>query len=194
MSNIHIRVKDKTKKSASRVLNRMGIDMSTAITMYLHQIIITQTIPFRLVTENGLTLQQKKEILQASEEAGMRKNVTEAKTWKDAKKHLDSLKKKKWTCAFIRVVVLLLDAGTHNQVYGRWVLNTQPLSSTPRTPLFPVGPGSRGFGWGPRIVRTLGPTTDAAIYATAAPDTDHWDGASVLLSSSLGHPKLRFEI
>ena len=95
MSNIHIRVKDKTKKSASRVLNRMGIDMSTAITMYLHQIIITQTIPFRLVTENGLTLQQKKEILQASEEAGMRKNVTEAKTWKDAKKHLDSLKKKK---------------------------------------------------------------------------------------------------
>ncbi len=95
MSNIHIRVKDKTKKSAVRVLERMGIDMSTAITMYLHQIVITQTIPFRLVTENGLTLQEEGEIIQAAEEARIGKNITEAKTWKDAKKHLDSLKKKK---------------------------------------------------------------------------------------------------
>lgn len=95
MSNIHVRVKDETKKSASKVLERMGIDMSTAITMYLHQIVITQTIPFRLVTENGLTLQQEKSILEASEEARNGKNVTEVKNWKEAKVHLDSLKKKK---------------------------------------------------------------------------------------------------
>lgn len=95
MSNIHVRVKDETKKSASKVLERMGIDMSTAITMYLHQIVITQTIPFRLVTENGLTLQQEKDILEASKEARSGTNITEVKNWKEAKAHLDSLKKKK---------------------------------------------------------------------------------------------------
>ena len=67
------------QKSASKVLERMGIDMSTAITMYLHQIVITQTIPFRLVTENGLTLQEERSILTASEEARSGKNITEAK-------------------------------------------------------------------------------------------------------------------
>lgn len=95
MSNIHVRIKDETKKSASKVLERMGIDMSTAITMYLHQIVITQTIPFRLVTENGLTLQEERNILVASKEARNKKNVTEAKSWKEAKAHLDALKKKK---------------------------------------------------------------------------------------------------
>ncbi len=95
MSNIHVRIKDETKKSASKVLERMGIDMSTAITMYLHQIVITQTIPFRLVTENGLTLQEERSILTASEEARSGKNITEAKDWKETKAHLDSLKKKK---------------------------------------------------------------------------------------------------
>lgn len=95
MSNIHVRVKDETKKSASKVLQSMGIDMSTAITMYLHQIIITQTIPFRLVTENGLTMQEERYILKASEEARGRKNVTEVNNWKETKVHLDSLKKKK---------------------------------------------------------------------------------------------------
>ena len=69
MSNIHVRIKDATKKSATKVLEKMGIDMSTAITMYLNQIVITQSIPFRLVTENGLTLRQERDILKASKDA-----------------------------------------------------------------------------------------------------------------------------
>jgi DNA-damage-inducible protein J len=93
MANIHVRVKDETKKSASKVLERMGIDMTTAITMYLHQIVITQTIPFRLVTENGLTIQQEREILKASEEAKRGINVEGPfETEEEIQAYLDSLK------------------------------------------------------------------------------------------------------
>lgn len=93
MSNIHVRIKDDTKKSATKVLDRMGIDMSTAITMYLNQIVITQSIPFRLVTENGLTLQQEKEILQASKDAKRGVNVSKVlESEEDVKNYLDSLK------------------------------------------------------------------------------------------------------
>jgi len=93
MSNIHVRIKDNTKKAAIKVLDEMGIDMSTAITMYLHQIVITQAIPFRLITENGLTLQEEQEILIASDEAKRGINVRGPfKTKKALRAHLDSMK------------------------------------------------------------------------------------------------------
>ena len=92
MSNIHVRIKDNTKKAAIKVLDEMGIDMSTAITMYLHQIVITQTIPFRLVTENGLTPQEEQEILMASAEAKRGINVKGPfKTKKPLRAHLTTL-------------------------------------------------------------------------------------------------------
>lgn len=68
-ATIQIRIDSQTKKKAKKALDAIGIDMSSAIKVYLKQIVITQSIPFKLVTENGLTLQQEEEILQASEEA-----------------------------------------------------------------------------------------------------------------------------
>ena len=50
--HVHVRVKDSTKKSAKRVLDKVGLDMSSAIKLYLNKIVITQTSPFRIVTEN----------------------------------------------------------------------------------------------------------------------------------------------
>jgi DNA-damage-inducible protein J len=92
MSTIQVRVKDSTKKSAKKILDKLGIDMSSAIKIYLHQIVITKGIPFNLVTENGLTIDEEEEILKASEEAKQGKNVVRTTTWKETKAFLDSLK------------------------------------------------------------------------------------------------------
>lgn len=92
MPTIQIRIDEKTKKSAKKVLDNIGMDMSSAVKVYLKQIVITQGIPFQMLTENGLTIQQEKEILKASEEAQAGKNITRIKSTKDLKNYLKSLK------------------------------------------------------------------------------------------------------
>lgn len=76
MTTIQIRIDEKTKRSAQRVLGKLGIDMSTAIKAYLRQITIKEGIPFPLYTENGLTVQEELEILQSAEEAERGENVS----------------------------------------------------------------------------------------------------------------------
>ncbi|MBI5753610.1 type II toxin-antitoxin system RelB/DinJ family antitoxin [Candidatus Peregrinibacteria bacterium] len=93
MSTIQIRIDEKTKKSAKKVLNSIGMDMSSAVKVYLHQIVTTQGIPFPLLTENGLTRQQEKEILTASEEAKNGINVSGPFEGKKAIHYLKKLKK-----------------------------------------------------------------------------------------------------
>ena len=92
MSYIQLRIDDKTKNSAKKVLDELGIDMSSAIKVYLRQIVINQGIPFKLVTENGFTPEEEREILKASEEAKKGKNVTKAMSPKEAIDYLNSLK------------------------------------------------------------------------------------------------------
>ncbi len=66
----------KTKRAAKRVLDELGIDMSTAIKAYLKQISIRKGIPFPLLTENGLTPTEEKAVLKSSKEAAQGKNVS----------------------------------------------------------------------------------------------------------------------
>lgn len=91
MSQIQLRIDEKTKKSAKKVLDKIGIDMTSAIKVYLKQIIITQGIPFPLLTENGLTPQQEKEILKASEEHKEGKNISKEMEIKEAIDYLNEL-------------------------------------------------------------------------------------------------------
>ena len=57
-STITVRVDDKLKKAASDVFREVGMDMSTAITIYLKQVVRTNGIPFPISAEipNALTL------------------------------------------------------------------------------------------------------------------------------------------
>lgn len=76
MTTIQIRIDEKTKTSAKRILDRLGVDMSTAIKAYLKQISLHKGIPFRIVTENGLTPAQERTIIKADAEARRGKNVS----------------------------------------------------------------------------------------------------------------------
>jgi DNA-damage-inducible protein J len=63
MTTIQVRTKADLKANANKVLHNLGLDMSTAINMYLNQIVQKGGIPFPILTENGYTIQQEKEIL-----------------------------------------------------------------------------------------------------------------------------------
>ncbi len=76
MTTIQIRIDEKTKREAQKILGKLGIDMSTAIKAYLKQITIKEGIPFPLYTENGLTAEEEQEILQSAEEAERGVNVS----------------------------------------------------------------------------------------------------------------------
>ncbi|MDB4978938.1 MAG: translation repressor RelB [Candidatus Peribacteria bacterium] len=67
MTTIQIRTNEKIKASAQQILGKLGLDLSTAINMYLVQIIEKKGIPFEILTKNGLTAAQEKEILKEIE-------------------------------------------------------------------------------------------------------------------------------
>jgi len=47
MSILSIRIEEKTKKEAVKTLEALGLDMSTAVKMFLNQVVIEQGIPFK---------------------------------------------------------------------------------------------------------------------------------------------------
>ena len=91
MSQIQIRIDDKTKKDAQHILEEVGQDLTSAIKIYLKQIILFKGIPLKIITENGLTLDEEKEILKASREAKKGKNITKAMNGKEALAYLKNL-------------------------------------------------------------------------------------------------------
>jgi len=62
---IQIRIDSKTKNEAKKILDSLGMDMSSAIKIFFRQIINTKNFPCELRDENGFTLRNA-EILRKS--------------------------------------------------------------------------------------------------------------------------------
>jgi DNA-damage-inducible protein J len=91
MTTVQIRIDEKTKRNAKRVFDRLGIDMSGAIKLFLTQVSIHKGMPMQLLTENGFTIEEEREILKLSEEAKMGKNMSGPMTSKQFKTYLNSI-------------------------------------------------------------------------------------------------------
>ncbi|MBP6944699.1 type II toxin-antitoxin system RelB/DinJ family antitoxin [Patescibacteria group bacterium] len=76
MTTIQVRIDEQTKKASSKILAELGLDLSSAIKVYLKQVIATKGIPFSLLTKNGFTQAEEALILQASREAKQGKNIS----------------------------------------------------------------------------------------------------------------------
>ena len=48
---ISVRVQEETKKEAERLFDEMGLSMSTAVNLFLKQVVLTGKIPFELSAE-----------------------------------------------------------------------------------------------------------------------------------------------
>lgn len=91
MSNIQIRIDEKDKKAAKKIFDKLGLDMSSAIKLFLKQTTLRKGLPFLLTTENGLTLEKEAEIIEAAKEAQKGQNITKAMGKKEAIAFLDKL-------------------------------------------------------------------------------------------------------
>lgn len=58
MTQINVRIEAKTKRDATKALAGMGIDLSTGVKMFLHQVVIEDGLPFK-PTKNPAALRAK---------------------------------------------------------------------------------------------------------------------------------------
>lgn len=66
---IQIRIDAKTKREARKILNELGLDMSSAVKLFLTNVVNRKGIPLDLKTENGFTLAQEQALLSETEKA-----------------------------------------------------------------------------------------------------------------------------
>lgn len=66
---IQIRIDSKTKEAARKTLDGVGLDMSSAVKLFLTNVINRKGIPLDLRTENGFTLAQEQALIAETEEA-----------------------------------------------------------------------------------------------------------------------------
>lgn len=66
---IQIRVDEKTKREAQKTLEALGLDMSSAVNMFLRNVVNSQSIPLDLRTENGFTLAQEQALIAETKKA-----------------------------------------------------------------------------------------------------------------------------
>ena len=87
-TTIQIRVDEKTKKEASKAFKGMGLDISSGVKLFLHQVVKSQSIPFPIRTVNGFTVEQERQMIKESNEA-----LRSGKSYKSAAEmHKDILK------------------------------------------------------------------------------------------------------
>ena len=73
MSQIAVRVDDQLKKEANALFNELGLDMSTAVKLFLKQSVLTKSIPFKLALDEY----SKEEVEQAKKDI---QNLVEEKS------------------------------------------------------------------------------------------------------------------
>jgi addiction module RelB/DinJ family antitoxin len=93
---IQIRIDTKLKKDAENVLEHLGMDVPTAVRIFLKKVVVSRSIPFELkhqkLTVNGFTEEFENEVLEAEKED---QYIGPFKTAKEAIKALHQ-KNHKW--------------------------------------------------------------------------------------------------
>ena len=68
-NQIQVRIDSKTKKEAQKILENLGLDISSAVKMLFKQIINTGGLPYEIKDENGFIFKKSQELKQAIIEA-----------------------------------------------------------------------------------------------------------------------------
>ena len=76
------------KKEASKAFKDMGLDISSGVKLFLHQVVKSQTIPFPIRTANGFTVEQEEEMIKETKEA-----LKSGKSYKTAEELFDDILK-----------------------------------------------------------------------------------------------------
>ncbi len=85
-ATIQIRIDAKTKRAAQKTLEEIGLDLSSAVKLFLRNVVLRQAIPLDLRTANGFTVAEEREMLREMEEA-----LRFGKSYKTAKELHDAI-------------------------------------------------------------------------------------------------------
>lgn len=94
-SSIQVRVDEDLKKNAEQILDNIGLDLPTAMRVFLKKVVSSRSIPFKLEEESyyQFTPQEEEELVQAYEESFDPENtVAVTHTQEETQAYLDSLK------------------------------------------------------------------------------------------------------
>jgi DNA-damage-inducible protein J len=80
---ITARVEPKLKASAGRVLTKIGVSISDAITMFLRQVVLRQGIPFDVRVPNAQTRRAIEELENPARRAKLKKHATTEELFDD---------------------------------------------------------------------------------------------------------------
>ena len=83
MTTLHVRLEEKRKKQAQKILAQLGMDLSEAVRLFIHQICITEGVPLRLLTANGFSVDEEEALLQDAKAARAGKGVKHYKNIDD---------------------------------------------------------------------------------------------------------------
>lgn len=82
MANISMRMDDKLKKEADELFNDLGMNMTTALTIFVKQAVREQRIPFEIIREVPTmeTLEAIEEVAQMKKDPSIGKQYTDVDT------------------------------------------------------------------------------------------------------------------
>jgi addiction module RelB/DinJ family antitoxin len=66
-SIINVRVDSATKSGAQKILQEIGLDLSSGIKLFLRNVMITKSVPLNLRTETGFTVAQEQAMIKETE-------------------------------------------------------------------------------------------------------------------------------
>ena len=66
-TTLQLRIDAATKAQAQKVLEKLGLDLSSGIKLFLTQVIRSRSIPFSIRTANGFTPAQERSMIKESE-------------------------------------------------------------------------------------------------------------------------------
>ncbi len=70
-TTIHVRIPEKLKKSAQKVAEANGLDLSSCIRVFLTHMDVRGVMPLPALTVNGFTEEEEEEILRRAQEPGI---------------------------------------------------------------------------------------------------------------------------
>jgi len=91
MATLNIRIDENLKNKATKTFASMGLDMSSAVKLFLNQSVLEQKIPFEVRTINGFTKTYEDELLKEMNSALKDIKSGKAKMYKDVKEMRKSL-------------------------------------------------------------------------------------------------------
>ena len=85
MTTINIRIDENIKNKAVKTFASMGLDVSSAVKLFIHQSILEQRIPFEIRTVNGYTRAEEDEMLKERNQLMKYIQSGKAKSYKSIK-------------------------------------------------------------------------------------------------------------